>query len=184
MRRATVLDAAGAAARFAATVSLMLAAGKVRDHVDDRDGPFARRVVASCGGWVASRWQEAGEQTAARLGVSTTVRTDAMAMQSEIERSQVATLLDVTNPTETAVSAAFAQTALLAGRPANEEKLASAGRHFGRIAHLLDAVEDLHDDTEKGSYNPLTATGTSLAGARASAATRSPACGRRSPISI
>jgi len=79
----------------------------------------------------------------------------------------VATLLDVTEPTEAAVGAAFAQTALLAGRPENEEKLASAGRHFGRIVHLLDAVEDLHDDEASGCFNPLTATGTSLTDAHA-----------------
>jgi len=167
LRRADVLDAAGAGARLAATVSLVLAAGKVRDHVEDRDGPFASRIVASGASRVASRWLDAGERTAAILGVSTAVLTDAMARQSEIERSQVATLLDVTKPTETAVGAAFAQTALLAGRPANEDKLAIAGRHFGRIAHLLDAVEDLPKDTENGSYNPLTATGTSLTRAHA-----------------
>jgi len=167
LRRAAVLDAAGAGARLAATVSLVLAAGKVRDHVDDRDGPFASQIVASGASRVADRWQDAGERTAAILGVSTAVLTDAMERQSAIERSQVATLLEVTEPTETAVGAAFAQTALLAGRPANEEKLASAGRHFGRIAHLLDAVEDLHDDKASGCFNPLTATGTSLTNARA-----------------
>ena len=52
-------------------------------------------------------------------------------------------LLDVTEPTETAVSAAFAQTAVLAGQAVNAGPLADAGRHFGRIAHLVDAVEDL-----------------------------------------
>ncbi len=41
-----------------------------------------------------------------------------------------------------------------------------AGRHFGRIAHLLDAAEDLAADEAAGSYNPLIATGTDLAEAR------------------
>lgn len=38
---------------------------------------------------------------------------------------------------------------------------------FGRIAHLLDAVEDLDADRRAGRYNPLLATATSPARARA-----------------
>ncbi|HEX6933166.1 MAG TPA: hypothetical protein VF162_13555, partial [Streptosporangiaceae bacterium] len=34
------------------------------------------------------------------------------------------------------------------------------GRNFGRLAHLLDAVEDLPADRSAGAYNPLLATGT------------------------
>jgi hypothetical protein len=75
-------------------------------------------------------------------------------------------VLTVTEPTETAVSAAFAHTAVLAGRPGNAEALAETGRMFGRIAHLVDAVEDLADDKAGGAWNPLAATGTSLQEAR------------------
>jgi hypothetical protein len=66
-----------------------------------------------------------------------------------------------------AVSAAFAHTAVLAGRPGNAAALAEAGRHFGRIAHLIDAVEDLPADQANGLYNPLLATGTTRDAARA-----------------
>lgn len=165
-RRADVVDAAGSGARLAATVSLVLAAGKVRDHVEDGDGAYARRVIASGAGLAARRWQAAGERTGASIGFDTVVLTDAISRQAAIERSAGLTLLDVTEPTETAVGAAFAQTAVLAGQPANAGALASAGRNFGRIAHLLDAVEDLPADIASGSYNPLLATGTTLAGAR------------------
>jgi hypothetical protein len=75
-------------------------------------------------------------------------------------------LLDVTEPTETAVAAAFVHTAALSGRPGNANALAEAGRNFGRIAHLIDAVEDLPADRSAGSYNPLLATGTSPEAAR------------------
>lgn len=75
-------------------------------------------------------------------------------------------LLTVTEPTETATAAAFAHTAVLAGRPYNAEPLADAGRLFGRLAHLLDAVEDRHADAASGAWNPITATGTSLTEAR------------------
>jgi hypothetical protein len=98
-RRADVLDASASGAQLAASVSLVLAAGKIRDHVVDRDGAYARRLVAAGVGLAAGRW-------------------------------------------------------LAAGRPGNAEPLAEAGRHFGRIAHLLDAAEDLADDEAAGSYNP------------------------------
>ncbi|EHN76891.1 as well as SAM-PR, partial [Streptomyces coelicoflavus ZG0656] len=69
-------------------------------------------------------------------------------------------------PTETATAAAFAHTAHLAGRPHNAAPLAEAGRLFGRLAHLLDAVEDREADAAAGAWNPLTVTGTSLTEAR------------------
>jgi len=75
-------------------------------------------------------------------------------------------VLTVTEPTETATAAAFAHTAVLAGRPGNAAPLAEAGRLFGRLAHLLDAVEDKEADAASGAWNPLTATGTDLAEAR------------------
>ena len=56
---------------------------------------------------------------------------------------------------------------MLASRPRNRQALEEAGRGFGRIAHLLDAAEDLTADAAAGRYNPLLATGTSVAEARA-----------------
>src|SRR5690606_20268039 len=51
---------------------------------------------------------------------------------------------------------------VLAGRPGNAEPLSEVGRLFGRLAHLLDAVEDRHEDEASGAWNPITATGTPL----------------------
>jgi len=165
-RRADVLDSAASGAQLAAAVSLVLAAGKIRDHIEDRDGAFARRMVAAGAGLTAERWRAAAEQVGATIGFDTSALTDAVGRQAAIERSSGATLAEVTEPTETAVSAAFAHTAVLAGQPGNARPLAEAGRSFGRIAHLLDAVEDLPADRAAGSYNPLLATGTTRTKAR------------------
>jgi hypothetical protein len=165
-RRADVLDASATGAKLAASISLVLAAGKIRDHVVDRDGAYARRVVAAGAGLAAGRWLAAGQRTGAAIGFDTAVLTDAIARQADLERSAGLALTEVTEPTETAVSAAFAHTAVLSDRPGNAGPLAEAGRHFGRIAHLLDAAEDLAADDAAGSYNPLIATGTALAQAR------------------
>ncbi|MEU9603580.1 DUF5685 family protein [Streptomyces sp. NPDC048057] len=166
MRTAPV--ARGEGARLAAAVSLVLASAKVRDHVADGDGVLARRPMAAAARRVASGWDRAGARTGAELGFDTAVLLDAVDRQGGIE-SLAGTgtpLLTVTEPTETATAAAFAHTARLAGRPDNAAPLAEAGRLFGRLAHLLDAVEDRAADAAAGAWNPLTGTGTPLAEAR------------------
>ncbi|MEU6592183.1 DUF5685 family protein [Streptomyces sp. NPDC046881] len=166
MRTASV--AQGEGARLAAAVSLVLAAAKVRDHVADRDGLLARRPVAAAARRVAASWGRAGEHSGAAVGFDTGVLVDAVDRQLGLETvaGPGTPILTVTEPTETATAAAFAHTAVLAGRPGNAEPLAEAGRLFGRLAHLLDAVEDRHADALSGAWNPLTATGTPLTEAR------------------
>jgi hypothetical protein len=94
------------------------------------------------------------------------VLTSAVRRQAEIEQTEGMALTDVTEPTETAVSAAFAHTAVLADKPANIEPLVMVGRNFGRIVHVLDAVEDLPADRAASAYNPLLTTGTTPSRAR------------------
>lgn len=166
MRTAPV--AVGEGARLAAAVSLVLASAKMRDHVADRDGAYARRPVAAAARGMAKRWDRAGARTGGDLGFDTAVLVEAVDRQTAIEAAAGpgTPLLTITEPTETATAAAFAHTAVLAGRPANKAPLEEAGRLFGRLAHLLDAVEDLAEDTRTGAWNPLLATGTDLAEAR------------------
>lgn len=166
MRTASV--AQGEGARLAATVSLVLASAKIRDHVADGDGALARRPVAAAARRVAAGWDRAGALSGAELGFDTAVLLDAVDRQEEIERAAGpgTSLLAVTEPTETATAAAFGHTAVLAGRPGNRAPLEEAGRLFGRLAHLLDAVEDLAEDAESGVWNPITATGADLADVR------------------
>jgi uncharacterized protein DUF5685 len=160
MRRAEV--AMGEGARLAGAVSLVLASAKMRDHVDDGDGVYKRRAVAGGARKVAARWARQGAGTALDVGFDTAVMVDAVDRQVEVEAlaGPGVSVLTVTEPTETATAAAFAHTAVLAGRPENAEALAEAGRLFGRLAHLLDAVEDIHADRAAGAWNPLLATGT------------------------
>ncbi|MEU6376157.1 DUF5685 family protein [Streptomyces sp. NPDC046909] len=166
MRTASVANGEGA--RLSAAVSLVLASAKVRDHVADGDGLLARRPVALAARRVASSWGAAGARSGSAVGFDTDVLVDAVDRQLGIETlaGPGTPILTVTEPTETATAAAFAHTAVLAGRPGNAEPLAEAGRLFGRLAHLLDAVEDREADAASGAWNPLTATGTSLAEAR------------------
>ncbi|TXS79895.1 MULTISPECIES: DUF5685 family protein [unclassified Streptomyces] len=166
MRTASV--AQGDGARLAAAVSLVLASAKVRDHMADGDGLLARRPVALAARRVAASWGRAGARTGSEVGFDTAVLVDAVDRQIGIETlaGPGTPLLAVTEPTESATAAAFAHTAVLAGRPGNAAPLAEAGRLFGRLAHLLDAVEDRETDAASGAWNPLTATGTPVAEAR------------------
>ncbi|MEU1507433.1 DUF5685 family protein [Kitasatospora sp. NPDC005748] len=163
MRTASV--AKGEGARLAAAVSLALASVKIRDHVEDRDGVFARRPVAAGARAVTRRWDRKSAGGASAVGFDTAVLLDAASRQGALERALPpgGSVLLVTEPTESATSAAFAHTAVLAGRPGNAEPLAEAGRLFGRLAHLLDAAEDQAEDAASGAWNPLTATGTDRA---------------------
>ncbi|MFC8718719.1 DUF5685 family protein [Kitasatospora sp. NPDC057198] len=163
MRSAPV--AQGEGARLAAAVSLALASVKVRDHVQDGDGLFARRPVAAGARRVTRRWDRQSTGTAAALGFDTGVLLAAGERQEAAEQAVTAggPLLLATAPTEEATAAAFAHTATLAGRPHNAQALAEAGRLFGRLAHLLDAAEDRADDEAHGLWNPLTVTGTTQA---------------------
>ncbi len=163
MRTARV--ATGDGARLAAAVSLVLASATLADHVADRDGAFARRPVAAAARRLAAGWADRASTGAAGLGLDPAVLLDAVARQPALEHAG-SPLLTVTEPTETATAAAFGHTAVLAGRPDNAAPLAEAGRLFGRLAHLLDAVEDLPADAAAGAWNPLLATGTDLPAAR------------------
>jgi hypothetical protein len=166
MRSADV--AVGTGARLAASVSLVLASAKVGDHVADGDGAFARAPVRGVGRQVARRWAAQAEATGLDLGFDPAVLVDAVRRQSSVEAAAgVGTSVPaVTEPTETAAGEAVAQTALLTGRPGNAVPLREVGRLFGRLAHLLDAVEDLAADRASGAWNPLVATGTTLDEAR------------------
>ncbi|SOD61795.1 hypothetical protein SAMN06297387_103403 [Streptomyces zhaozhouensis] len=166
MRTATVAEGAGA--QLAAAVSLVLASAKIRDHVADGDGAFRRRPLAAAATRVAGSWDAAGARGGAGVGFDTGVLVEAVRRQQAIEERTAlgSPLLAVTEPTETATSAVFAHTARLAGRPENAAPLAEAGRLFGRLAHLLDAVEDLAADRAAGLWNPIDVTATPAAEVR------------------
>jgi hypothetical protein len=160
--------ASGVCARLAATVSLVLAAAKVRDPAEDGVGIAGRPGLRHAASALARNWEAHGARVGSRLGFDVTVLTEAVSRQEALEAQAGpgTPLLTITEPTETAAGAAFGYTAILAGRPGNQAALTEAGRLFGRIAHLLDAVEDQAADAARGAWNPITATGTPVSEVR------------------
>ncbi|QLY30871.1 regulator [Nocardia huaxiensis] len=160
MRRVPVATAGSPGVQLAATASLLLGAAKIRDHVDDgQTGRLSTRPMRR----VSTRWRTQARAAAAPIGLDIEPLIAAIDSQAELETRLSGELeLDrLTAPTQVCAAELFAHTAILAGRPENAEALREAGWHFGRIAHLADAIEDLDEDRAAGRFNPLAATGTS-----------------------
>ncbi|MGY1945508.1 DUF5685 family protein [Nocardia asiatica] len=192
MRRASVVTADSPGVQLATTASLLLAAAKIRDHVDDGEvAGLARKPLAKA----AARWGREARAGAARIGLDVDPLVAALDAQVRLEqetkelvavgaaarpagfvpeplagspdwRSAMAPSGDpldrLTAPTQLCASAFFAHTAVLAERPDNIDALRAAGWQFGRIAHLADAVADYDDDVANNRFNPLAATGTTV----------------------
>ena len=161
--RATVVASTSDAGRLAAAGALVSAAAGLADKVEDGDLPRAARLPAQR---VAGRLDRSGSALAAAVGLDPSVVLAAPAASAAAERVPGADLRSLLAPTGAAVASLFAHTAVVAGRPENAPALAGAGRAFGALVHLLDAVEDHAGDAAARRFNPLQATGTSAAEAR------------------
>ena len=163
-RSATVVDSADPAARLAAAGALLSGGAGLQDKLADADLPRGTRApVRRLAGRLALR----GRTLAAEVGLDPRAVLRAPADAARAERRPDAGLAALLAPAGEAVASLFAHTAHVAGRPGNADALAECGRAFGALVHLLDAVEDVHEDARTGAFNPLTATGTPQPAARA-----------------
>ena len=170
MRRAEVIAPAVLRVRRGATAALTRAAAKGGDRGAEREAGLCGAGAAARGtvGLLRATERRLGRSARADGAVAAAARVpDALAGLAEQARieSRAADLAEVTGPTASAVGDMFAASAVLAGRPENEEALRETGRAYGEFAHLADALEDLPRDRARGDYNPLDATGTSVAAA-------------------
>ena len=155
-RGAEVVDSAGAGVRFAAAVTLLLASIAVEDKV--ADGELRPAVLRGPADRWGARWRRDALQDAAEVGFDGGAIVDLAGRQAGLEATPGLPFTDYSAPTEESVGAAFRHTAVLAGRPSNEEALEGAGRMFGRIAYVLDAWEDRDSDRRHGRFNPFDAS--------------------------
>ena len=161
---ATVVRSDTGAARLAAAGALLSGGAGLADKVGDEDLPRAARPG---GRRLATRLARRGGVLAERLGLDPAPVLGAPERAARAEAASAPTLDTLLAPTGEAVSALFAHTAVVAGRPQNAAALADAGDAFGRLVHLLDAVEDHAQDADDAKFNPLAATATPAADARA-----------------
>lgn len=156
MRTAEVLPATNPGARLAAAGSLLAGSAAIQDKVQDHDIPRWADPVATR--W-AGRRVEAGRRLAAESGLDRDVLARGVRDATAAERSG-GSLADLLAASGKSVAELFAHTAVVAGKPGNEEPLRRVGDAFGRLVHLLDAVEDFGADRRRGRFNPLAATST------------------------
>lgn len=162
MRTAAVVPATNAGARLAAAGSLLAGSAAIEDKVRDHDIPRVADPVASR--W-AGRTLTVGRRLAGESGLDGDLlaRGGRRAAQAETSGGSLSDLLAASGEV---VAELFAHTAAVAGKPANSEPLRRAGDAFGRLVHLLDAVDDYPSDVRHGRFNPLAATSTSPDAAR------------------
>ena len=166
--RATVISSDSAAGRVAAAGAVVTAAAGLSDKLHDGDLPWPVQRPAR---HIGNRLDSAGTALAASVRLDPAAVLEAPAASAAAEATASPTLLSLLAPTGDAVASLFAHTAVVAGHRENEQALADCGRAFGRLVHLLDAVEDLSVDIARGQFNPLVATCTDATDARALAET-------------
>jgi hypothetical protein len=170
MRTAAVVPAGAAAARLGATASLTLAAAKAQDvraeHTYALAMPTMRTRAVGLLAEPLRRRALADDEMAGAVQVTGLLAE--LGGQAAVERGTRPgdSILAVTAPTAVVTGSIFATAADVAGHPENAPTLQDIGAAFGSLAHLLDAVTDLVDDRRSGSFNPIQATGTSLASVR------------------
>ncbi|MDX6254058.1 MAG: hypothetical protein QOJ11_392 [Frankiales bacterium] len=162
LRTAEVLRSDTPAMRLAAAGTLLTGSAGLRDKVADRDLPYGTRTVA---GLAARRFESDGVRLAGRIGLEASPMLEAPALADQQQARAGATVDELLAPTGAVVATLFAHTAVAAARRDNVEALRAAGDAYGRLVHLLDAVDDRAEDARRGRFNPLAATGTSTSGA-------------------
>lgn len=164
MRTARVVPAGSASTRLGAAASLTLAAAKAEDLRAERAHHLGIPTLRGRAGSALAdplRRRALADEPMARA-MHATDALDGLARQGAVEAAVRPgdSLLTVTAPTAEASAEIFVASATVAGRPENEPLLRELGSAFGTLAHLLDAVVDLEDDSRTGSFNPITATDT------------------------
>jgi hypothetical protein len=155
MQRASVLDPASPAARYAAMASMIMLQVSVEDHAEDRDrGASTARLVHPL---VSHHGRRAMAQCA-RLGVDLSPVAACVAHERELRRRAGLTVDDYLVHTEEAFGIGFAGVATVVNRPDATSALTQLGRAYGGTAALIDAFEDYDADRQRGQFNVLAAS--------------------------
>jgi hypothetical protein len=141
-----------------AAAALLVGRTGLDDKLADGDVPVFLRSAAAR---VGHRLDRRATTAAGACGFDASELAAAPSRAKAAERLPGAGLDELLAPTGAAVGSLFAHTATVAGVEANAEAVHRAGDSFGRLVHLVDAVQDRESDARRGQFNPLDATGTS-----------------------
>lgn len=135
------------ALRYAAAATVLLATGKVRDHVSDSTTLVWRALSR----WLDPRYRRAAAQLR-HWGVPVEQIERQLASQKQREAA-AHSLEQLAEPTCFATAMICRSAARLAGRQDGEPFAESVGRRFGYLIYLLDAWEDFDRDARRGEFN-------------------------------
>lgn len=152
-RRLEVVASSDVGARYAAAVSLLIAATRLRDHASDGDGWSGQ--LPRLAGALANRWDGKAAEVVAQLGFDSALIYNQTTEQARVEHIANASFSVYAAPTEAAVGAAFRHTAVLAQQPDNAAPLEQIGRMYRRMMLLLDSYRDYVADQARGHFNAL-----------------------------
>ena len=151
--KAEVVAAGSPGVDYAASVALMMASSRIRDHVLDSDSRLG--LVRGVAVGVSDRWMWAARGTITSMGLDARTIEEQVRRQPAVEARPGQDFSFYARPTELAVGTAFGDTATLAMRPRNADLLHEMGRMFGRIIVLLDSYQDYADDLKAQGFNAL-----------------------------
>ena len=154
-RRAVIVSREATSTNYAAALTTLAMATKITDHKDDGDGLIARWPKVF--GFLARRARKVSQRFAERTGFDLQSIEKHVADQDHREAQSGADFFFYSEPTEKSLATAFAHTAVIAGKPGNQQLLAELGGLCGRLMLLFDSYEDLAEDREKGQFNALDA---------------------------
>ena len=134
---------------------MLIASNKIRDNLQDDTNWLRgmRRALAS----TANRWRREAEACMGELGFNVSYVEFEFNRQAEVEKQSSQKFEFYSQPTELAVGAVIAHTAILERKPSNFDALFEIGRKFGRIMLLLDSYRDFESDSKAGRFNALAA---------------------------
>lgn len=140
-----------AVGQFAAAISILLFAAKLRDDIHDGGGLTPRFALRLSATRIAK-----ARVIACRSGFDASIVERAVGWQHELEkRVNGNSLRALCEPTGTLLGAIFSHTAILSSRAESVSVLHDIGYHLGHIIYLLDAFADKKRDEKRGRFNPL-----------------------------
>ncbi len=142
--------------QYAASIALMMAASRAKDHI--RDNETGLRYIRSIATHVSNNWMRAAREATAALGFDVETIESQIHRQVEIEAQPDRDFFYYSRPTELAVGAAFGHTAVITNHPQNADALYRMGQMFGRIMYLLDSYRDYAADLAAYRFNALAAS--------------------------
>ena len=142
--------------QYAASMALLMAASKIKDHIEDNE--TALRHIKGIATGLADKWMRMAGKGSAALGFAAAEVERQVQRQAVVESQHGRDFNFYAEPTELAVAAAFSHTAVLSNCPENKDTLYRMGQMFGRIMYLLDSYQDYAEDLVAHQFNALAAS--------------------------